>query len=152
MAVGQNRTKRGVVLEKQFQLYCFWKSLPPTLKGRAANQFDVLGIEDETTRELLLIRTQAGFGKKYGVNKNTLTEWNAKIETDNIVIAKEKKWLKKLFSNVLVAVYRKALVEGDAARFKVLAQYIGEFTEAKETRSPKLAELTSDMRKILERR
>jgi len=149
---GKPRNER-INKEQVFNVYVVWKSLPARWGSEGERGLDLLGItKDESVRGLLPIRTQTEFAGKFKVNKDTLTIWNKKIEDDKSLYDERKKWGQKIMGNVIGAVYRKCLVEGDANRAKFLAQYFGEYIEKTEIRDPELAKQTEILRKILERR
>lgn len=149
---GKKRKNKGMHKPKVFELYVLWKSLPPILMKENDGVLDALAINDESIRELLKIESQTRFCKKYKVNKATLSLWNRKIDDDDPLYFERRKWVKKLLSNVIVAVYRKALVEGDAQRARFLAEFAGEITKGMEVRDPESEKQTELLRKIAERR
>lgn len=144
--------KKDVIYGKEYELYGVWKSLPAVWRGKGADMYDTLGIEDEVVRMLLEIRTQTKFAEKYKISIDTLTDWNKKLEDDDELFKNRKRWVKKLMAGVLAAVHRKALVEGDKGRAEFLAEYAGEMEHGGVLRSPELAEQTKVLRKILEKR
>jgi hypothetical protein len=112
--------------DREFELYVIWKSLPARLLRSGPEELKALGIEEETLRELVAIKTQGDFAKKFGIRHlGTLTDWNAKIEEAGLMNG-TRAWAKKLTANVLLAFYRQALVEGDAARVKAWMQIVEE--------------------------
>jgi len=137
---------------KVFEIYMLWKSLPPILMKENEGVLDALAITDEPIRELLKIKNQTEFCKKYKVNKTTVTDWNKKIDDDDPLYFERRKWVKKLLSNVIIAVYRKALIEGDAQRARFLAEFAGEVVKGMEVRDPESEKQTDLLRKIAEGR
>ena len=59
-----------------YETYALWKSLPSFLKGQPRVALEKFGIEEETMFELLSVKTQLDFSKKYEVDTGTLTDWN----------------------------------------------------------------------------
>lgn len=95
-----------------FDAYVAWRSIPAVirqgkLKGVA------LGLEqiDSDFGELLKLRNQTDFARKYGVENSTLTNWNKLIEEKNM-LSETRRWASKLTSNVLFSLYKKTLENG----------------------------------------
>jgi len=105
--------------EQDFQTYVLWKSLPSILRGQSLVALQGLGIGDELVVELLSIKNQTEFSKKFKIRNGTLTEWNKKIEENNLLEDTRRFWAKKLTSNVLIALYKKAVQEADAGRVRL---------------------------------
>ena len=141
------------IRNKIFEIYTIWKSLPPLVRREGVKAIDRLGFEDEDlTHKLLLIQTQKDFAKEFKVAENTLTSWNEKLEADDSLYEARKKWVKKLMSNILAAVTKAALEEGDVSRVKFLAQYTGEYVEKSEIINPEITKQTELLRQIAEKK
>ncbi len=118
--VKRRKKKRKLVYRGQdFQSYILWKSLPTILRGQQRPVLKGLGIDEELAISLLEIKNQTEFTKKFRINKYTLTIWNKKIEENNLLVKSRNFWAKKLTSNVLMALYRKAVTEGDTNRVRL---------------------------------
>ncbi len=115
--------------KKIYDLYILWLALPPMFSEKGEIGFDALGIKDDFVRELCYIKTKKAFAEKYGINKDTITAWDKRIDINEPLLVERRKWLSRVLGNVLGAVYRKVLIDGDASKAKFLAQYAGEFTE-----------------------
>ena len=102
--------------EQTFDLFVFWRSLSPIAKGRSPAEMAMLGVEDPLAMELFGVKYQKDFAKKYKVSEPTLSEWNKKIADEGLVGGHSLDWAKQLTSNILMSLYRKALVHGDAPR------------------------------------
>lgn len=150
---GKKDRKMGMVKPKEFELYKVWKSLPPMLTAKGVGVAKELGINDETLLELCSIRTQTEFAKRYGVKDlGTLSDWNRKIEESQEDVDHMRAWVRKLYHNVLFAVYRKAITDGDEGRAKFLGRFANVYTEKVEMESPPRREELELLRKIAERR
>lgn len=110
----------GVYKEKEFDMYCIWKSLPPMIispnKGTVDQVLEQLRIDDPMLIELAHIRTQGDFAELYGVEKSTLTEWN-KLINKRDTLADIRIWAKRLSKNVILSMYNNAM-KSDAKAYK----------------------------------
>jgi hypothetical protein len=96
-----------------YTTYAFWKSLPSFLKGQPRVALEKFGIEEEAIFELLALKTQLEFSKKYEVDVGTLTDWNKQLEKDGL--AKDlNAWARKLTPNVIFALYKNIIKNGRA--------------------------------------
>ncbi len=108
-----------VILKETFIVYMRWKALPPILlnfrKGKKILTDDetcaTFGIDDQETKELMAIKSQAEFAERYKVSPDTLTDWNKKMETRDM-LADSRRWARKLTKNVVLKVYENAVKNG----------------------------------------
>lgn len=114
-----------IMRKREFELYVLWRSFPAGLRGQPEEMLQKLGLTEMDGWELLRIRTQSEFAAKYGLSLDTLTSWNVKIEAYQLR-EKRKEWMRNLFSNVVMALYRKALSEADAPRVRLFAELVEE--------------------------
>ena len=122
--------KKITYKEQEFEMYVLWKSLPAILRGQEPRIYEQLKITDELVLQLLEIKNQTQFAKKFDVKDlATLTDWNKKIEEHDLLKNKRKEWAKRLTSNIVLALYKKALIEGDAARIKLWYQLVEDWKE-----------------------
>lgn len=96
-----------------YETYALWKSLPSFLKGQPRVALEKFGIEEETVFELLAIKTQLEFSKKYNIDVGTLTDWNKRLEKDGLV-QDINSWARKLTPNVIFALYKNIIKSGKA--------------------------------------
>ena len=65
-----------IVLQREFDMYCIWKSLPPMIispnKGTVDEVLEQLRIDDPILIELAKLRTQGDFAKHFNVSPDTL--------------------------------------------------------------------------------
>lgn len=95
---------------QEFAMYRVWYSLPAFMKGKDATFLkEKMGFEDDTMVELLQIRTQAEFAKKYSVNLGQLSTWNKYIDANYDPFQEIKAWSQKLIKNVVNATYNSSL-------------------------------------------
>lgn len=118
--------KKTLSKESIFKVYVLWKSLPPIFHDRGEGGLDVLQVKDEIVRELALIKNQTEFATKFKVGMDTLSDWNKRIESDSLLFDETKKWVNSILGSVAAAVYRKVLIEGDAARATYLTKLAGQ--------------------------
>ena len=142
------KRKFSVYKDKIFKLYVTWLSLPPIFTEKGEQGINALQIKDPTIRELALLKTQGDFAKKFKVDQGTLSSWNRKIEDDDMLFAQTVKWVDKLLGNVVAAVYRRCLIEGDAQRATFLAKFAKRYVEKTEIIDPEIAKQTELLKKI----
>ena len=120
----RKKQEKGIRRKSDFQLYVLWKSLPSLLRGQSKEIFAQYGFEDELVLQLFELKTQQDFQKKFLLNKNTLTKWNKRIEKEGLLAEKIMVWAKKLTANVISALYKKVIEEGDAQRTKLWLEFV----------------------------
>ncbi len=98
---------------KVYDTYILWKSLPTFLKGQPRVSLEKFGIDEEIIFDLLEIKTQTDFGKKYNVDTGTLTDWNKRIQKDGLNKSINS-WARKLTPNVIFALYKNITKNGRA--------------------------------------
>lgn len=96
-----------------YETYALWKSLPSFLKGQPRVVLAKFGIEEEAVFELLSIKTQLDFSKKYEVDAGTLTDWNKRLEKDGLS-KNLNAWARKLTPNIIFALYKNIIKSGRA--------------------------------------
>jgi hypothetical protein len=73
--------------------------------------------------------TQQDFADKFGVNRDTPTDWKKREEFLPAVKAHWKQWGIDKTSNVMEALYRHIVKKGESKNFKLWFQYFLDFTE-----------------------
>lgn len=98
--------------------------------------------------------SDADFGKKYQVNKNTLTDWKKEPKFLDEMRRLRRHWGWERTPNVIFGLYRKILAEGGAAEVRLWMQIFEGFDEKTEqnAESEELRELTEVIKKALEYR
>jgi len=144
--------KRPVRKMQDFQTYVMWRSLPGILKGKSISEMNALGIDDPITVELLTLKNQTEFATKYKVAQETLSDWNKKIEEDNLIKDSIGFWLKKLTPNVMISIYRQIMKQGNAAEVKLWLQFVEQWQESQQmnVHSQALEDLTNSVKTWLE--
>ena len=107
--------QRGKVDKTQdFSSYVLWKSLPSFLRGQPRAVLEKFGISDEAMLQLLEIKTQTEFARRFGVKDlGTLTDWNKRIEKEGLLLSINS-WARNLTPNVVFALYKNVSKNGRA--------------------------------------
>lgn len=109
-----------LVLQREFDMYCIWKSLPPMIispnKGTVDEVLEQLRIDDPILIELAKLRTQGDFAKHFNVSPDTLTDWN-KLINKRDTLADIRVWAKRLSKNVILSMYNNAM-KSDSKAYK----------------------------------
>lgn len=122
--IGGNSGKKrnDVYYDREFQLFRFWRSLPPMLLGKSKEQLINMGFDDEEALDLLQIRTMKAFAEKFGIDEDTVYLWRKRMIDDGEPYGDWKIWAKRLTRNVQTALYAGAVKEKDAPRIKLWHQ------------------------------
>ncbi len=148
----REKLKQDPYKGKEFEAYLLWKSLPVMWRGLAEEELIKLGIGDDDVVELLEIKTQKEFGKKFKVSVKAMWEWNERIRSEDALVDETKKWARQMMGNIIGAVYKKQQIEGDAPRSKFLAEFAESFKTTIDMRSDDIKEQTEVLRKLAERK
>jgi hypothetical protein len=137
-----------------FEAYVTWKALPVFLKNPppfkvggvfkkpdAVEYAQMNGIEDEELLDLISIPSQSAFAERFGVSRDTLTDWNKSIK-ERDPLKDTKRWSQKLISNLMMSLYSHAMKKGDARNFKLFFQVSADFEE-KQTMEHKFIPINS---------
>lgn len=100
-----------LIKEAEFDAFAHWIALPSILRKP---------------------KSHGEFGEKYDVHKTTLSGWKRTDEFWSRVKEYRKEWIRPEFSDVIRAVIREVKKDGDAARFKILAEMFDGYIEKKE--------------------
>ena len=119
---------RGIKREVTRELFKMWLSIPDTFRAMPEGVMDKMGIEDETIMELMKIKTQSEFGKEFGIGAQAQIDWKHEW-AEKGEFAATKTFFRKLTKNMIGAMYRKALIEGDAARAMAWMKIVEDWTE-----------------------
>ncbi len=131
----KKKTKKSVPKEseiqriKEFETFAEWLALSPLLKLLSEEQLTKIGVDDPREIELLKIKTQTEFAKKFKLSIDTLTDWKKRSELWELVDKYLEDWGAKKTPSVILGLYRKAVSEGDAPRVKLWLEYFKKFKE-----------------------
>lgn len=110
----ENIRKTGVYKTQDYESYALWKSLPSFLKGQPRLVLEKFGINEDLVFELLEIKTQAEFARRFNIkDQGTLTDWNKRLEKDGLS-EHMYSWARKLTPNVIFALYKNISKNGRA--------------------------------------
>lgn len=80
-------------------------------------------------KELRDPKTQAELSKHFGVGQDTLSEWKKKVGFWSEVSKLRKEWSKEKTSDVVHALYKRAIETGSASEVKLWFQLVEEWSE-----------------------
>lgn len=120
---------RGNKMESTRAAFKAWLLLPRTFLGQGEHVLRLLGISDIETVELYGIRSQTEFSEKFGVGGPTLSHWKREMQNGNDFKDFQIE-MRGLTKNVMGALYRQAMAEGDAARVKLWLQTVEGWNES----------------------
>ena len=116
------------IKEKEYRDFLLWQSLPSFLFKMDQERLDLMNLDEEIL-SLLDVKTQKEFAKKYGLEQGTLCDWKNNPIPEEYRDINWRVWAKRLTKNVVGALYRQALIDGDAARAKLWFQLIEDWKE-----------------------
>lgn len=119
---------RGNKMERTRAAFQAWLLIPRTFLGQGERVLGLLGISDQETVDLYVIKSQAEFAEKFGVGEPTLSHWKREMQDGND-FSDFKRHMRGLTKNVMGALYRQAVAEGDAPRVKLWLQTIEDWHE-----------------------
>ena len=111
------------------EAFRMWLILPDQFKGLPERMTELLGINDEDSLELLKIKTMQAFAQEFGVIPQTLSRWRKEIESNDDFLKGVKGEMRKLTKNVMAALYRKVLEEGDGTRVMAWMKIVEDWRE-----------------------
>lgn len=106
-----------------FDSYVLWKSLPSFLKGQPRVALEKFGINEEAAFDLLTIKSQAEFSKRYNIDAGTLTDWNKRLEKNGLT-KDINAWARKLTPNVVFSLYKNITKNGRAQEVRAWYELI----------------------------
>ena len=139
------------IKHKAFPTYLLWKSLPSLLLANL-DEAKRMGIKDEQIISLLGVENQTAFAARFKVSQITLSFWNKHIDKKGLLKDQRMVWMKKLTSNVVMALYREAIKEGDASRVKLFMQMVEGFVETQKVVDPAALALSDSIKLLAEKR
>lgn len=117
-----------------FEAYKIWKSLPPIWRGLSEREItEKLGFEAGIFTELMQIKTQSEFAKKFDTTVETTSAWNKKLEVEgNEYLDEARKWAQSLTKNVIASHYNKILRKFDPISGELWYKVVDGWNEKKE--------------------
>src|SRR3989344_2790063 len=141
---------RGNKMEGTRAAFKAWLLIPHTFLGAGETILRALGITDPEAVELCMIRTQSEFAQKFNVFEPTLSHWKKEMRNGDD-FGDLKTEMRQLTKNVMGALYRKAIAEGDAARVKLWLQAVEGWNETIGQNITVEDGLTDESKKALDR-
>ncbi len=129
--IDEKKELEDIKKTKEFKMFFIWQSMPSVYFGKTPAYLREIGIHDESAHELLSIKTQKEFAKKFNVREATLSEWKGKIKESGLS-DDSKTFFKGLTKNILGAFYHKTLEHADAQRVRL---WLEEFENKEPERS-----------------
>ncbi|MFZ3044253.1 MAG: hypothetical protein WA058_04085 [Minisyncoccia bacterium] len=120
---------RGNKMESTRAAFRAWLLKPRIFLGKGEHVLNLLGITDVETVELYSIRSQGEFSEKFGVGEPTLSHWKREMQNGNDFKDFQIE-MRGLTKNVMGALYRQAMAEGDAPRVKLWLQTVEGWNES----------------------
>lgn len=119
--------------KREYRQFLIWKNMPLTWLGMGREYLESKGIQNADVLELAGIQTQQDFADKYGLNKDTLVEWNKQKVPVEFQDIDWRKWAMPLTKNVVATLYDRITGsekgDGDAARIKLWLQAVDGYVE-----------------------
>ncbi len=136
------------------EVFKLWLVMPDNFKGAPERITQLLGISDDTTLELLNIKSMQQFALEFGVHPPTLSRWRKEFEDGDDFMLEVRRQMKTLTKNFMGALYRKGIEEGDAARFMAWMKVVEGWREqvgiVQETRIEMSAERKAQLDQLIE--
>lgn len=120
---------KGLGKPKTKEVFKMWLVLPDVFRGMPERITELLGISDKMTLALLSIKTMDAFAEEFSIHAPTLSLWRKELENNSEFFMSVKKEFRKLTKNLIAAMYRKAIEEGDAARFTAWMKIVEDWKE-----------------------
>lgn len=107
----------------EYRLYLIWKALPVNALN-CDGIAQELSIENWEFKQLVGIKTQDDFAKRFGIHPSTLTEWNNQSIPSEYAHLDWRTWAKSLTKDVVFSLYKGIVEHSDAARIRLWFQFI----------------------------
>jgi DNA-binding XRE family transcriptional regulator len=137
------------------EMFAQWVAFPSLLRKFSEVQRDQLGLDATDIDSLLLLQTREEFAKAIGMSRRNLYNYENEEDFNGLVQKFKKRWGGKRTPNMILALYKEGVREGDAPRVKLWHQIFEDFTEKQETKHTvdlkEVKELTSLIKGFLKR-
>lgn len=110
--------KKGV-----FDAYVIWRSIPACLRDKNSEIAQKALAENPIYTDLLDIKNQTDFAKRYGVENSTLTNWNKLLQKRGH-LSEITKWGQELTKDLLLALYLRTIEDGNAESVRLWFQIV----------------------------
>jgi hypothetical protein len=85
----------------EYRLFLIWRSLPVTLRGISEEDAENRGVKDPEIIELIQLRTLGDFAERFGISRDTLTDWKNKPVPDEFVMIDWRYWAREFTPEVV---------------------------------------------------
>lgn len=106
-----------------------WSNIPTLLKTGSRANLEAMGVDDEELLVLGECKTLTDFSNKFGISRDTLTEWKTKPVPVEFEKIDWRAWAKQLTKNVVNYLYEGIKADKDAARIKLWLQAVDGYVE-----------------------
>lgn len=121
--------ERELKKRNEYEAFVLWYSLPTNFRGLDDAQLKEMGVEEEHF-DILKIKTQGEFAKKFRVGKDALTDWKKRSHFDkDIKNLVDKELFQKFYAKVMYAFTMQTIKYGDAQRFMTWMKMFAGHTE-----------------------
>lgn len=148
----QNNTEFQPRKEKEYRLFLIWKALPLEIKKGGAKYLEEAGVDDEELLELAAIKTKLDFGKRYGLNKDTLTDWNRQPVPPEYQDIDWRHWARQLTTRVVSLLFEGITEDKDAGRIKLWLQAVDGYVEETGVNTTVSVETLNNVRALVNKR
>lgn len=86
---------------QEYRMFLIWRSLPVTLRGISEEDAESRGVKDPEIMELIQLRTMGDFAERFGISRDTLTDWKNKPVPDEYVAIDWRVWAREFTPEVV---------------------------------------------------
>lgn len=86
---------------QEYRLFLIWRSLPVTLRGISGEDAEDRGIKDPDLMVLIQLKTLGDFADKFGISRDTLTDWKNKDVPDEYQMIDWRYWAREFTPEVV---------------------------------------------------
>lgn len=114
---------------QEYRLFLIWRSLPMEIKVGGRPYLEKAGIDDDDLLALSDCRTLGDFSEKFGVSRDTLTDWKQKPVPPEYEAIDWRTWAKQLTTSVVALLFEGIQKDKDAPRIKLWLQAVDGYVE-----------------------
>lgn len=86
---------------QEYRLFLIWQSLPVTLRGISGEDAESRGVKDPEIMELIQLRTLGDFAERFGISRDTLTDWKKKDVPEEYQMIDWRYWAREFTPEVV---------------------------------------------------
>lgn len=114
---------------QEYRLFLIWRSLPMEIKKGGRPYLEAAGIDDDDLLALSDCKTLGDFAEKFGVSRDTLTDWKQKAVPPEYEAIDWRTWAKQLTTSVVALLFEGIQKDKDAPRIKLWLQAVDGYVE-----------------------